>query len=200
MSLSADQRRMLDASLSREHVKQRKGGQNGLSYVEGWHVIAEMNRIFGQGSWGYECTPTLANSELLDDGDKGKRWHVTYTASCRLTVAQCLDVVDHGAGHGIDKDRGLALESAIKEACTDALKRCAKSYGNVLGLALYDRDQRNVSDTAPVMDPPDLLDRLRREDAAAKELVRTEWRNYTDPQREAIEAVVDELKQKKASR
>jgi hypothetical protein len=50
-----------------------------------------------------------------------------------------------GAGHGIDVDLGLAHESAIKEAETDAMKRALVTFGNPFGLALYDRSQRQVS-------------------------------------------------------
>ena len=50
-----------------------------------------------------------------------------------------------GAGHGIDTDLGLAHESAIKEAETDAMKRALMTFGNPFGLALYDKQQREVS-------------------------------------------------------
>jgi len=50
-----------------------------------------------------------------------------------------------GAGHGIDVDLGQAHESAIKEAETDAMKRALMTFGNPFGLALYDKQQRQVS-------------------------------------------------------
>jgi len=55
-----------------------------------------------------------------------------------------------GAGHGIDADLGQAHESAIKEAETDAMKRALMTFGNPFGLALYDKQQREVTNsTAP---------------------------------------------------
>jgi hypothetical protein len=42
-------------------------------------------------------------------------------------------------------DLGLAHESAIKEAETDAMKRALVTFGNPFGLALYGRSQRQVS-------------------------------------------------------
>ncbi len=42
-------------------------------------------------------------------------------------------------------DLGLAHESAIKEAETDAMKRALVTFGNPFGLALYDKSQRKVS-------------------------------------------------------
>jgi hypothetical protein len=50
-----------------------------------------------------------------------------------------------GAGHGIDTDLGQAHESAIKEAETDAMKRALMTFGNPFGLALYDKQQREVT-------------------------------------------------------
>jgi hypothetical protein len=50
-----------------------------------------------------------------------------------------------GAGHGIDVDLGQAHESAIKEAETDAMKRALMTFGNPFGLALYDKQQRQVT-------------------------------------------------------
>lgn len=54
-----------------------------------------------------------------------------------------------GAGHGIDADLGQAHESALKEAETDAMKRALMTFGNPFGLALYDKQQRQVIDTTP---------------------------------------------------
>jgi hypothetical protein len=76
-------------------------------------------------------------------------WGVTYIARVRITVnagAQGWLIREGtGAGHGIDVDLGLAHESAIKEAETDAMKRALVTFGNPFGLALYDKQQRQVS-------------------------------------------------------
>jgi hypothetical protein len=53
-----------------------------------------------------------------------------------------------GAGHGIDVDLGQAHESALKEAETDAMKRALMTFGNPFGLALYDKQQREVTSSA----------------------------------------------------
>ncbi len=74
---------------------------------------------------------------------------MTYIARVRITVAAGahgpLIREGTGAGHGIDTDLGLAHESAIKEAETDAMKRALVTFGNPFGLALYDKSQRQVS-------------------------------------------------------
>ena len=47
MALNDTQVRQLRAKLEAKHVKTRKANGADLHYVEGWHVIAEANRIFG---------------------------------------------------------------------------------------------------------------------------------------------------------
>ena len=39
---------------------------------------------------------------------------------------------------------GEAHESALKEAETDAMKRALATFGNLFGLALYDKEQSGV--------------------------------------------------------
>jgi recombination DNA repair RAD52 pathway protein len=53
-----------------------------------------------------------------------------------------------GAGHGIDVDLGQAPESAFQEAETDAMKRALMTFGNPFGLALDDKQQREVTSGA----------------------------------------------------
>jgi recombination DNA repair RAD52 pathway protein len=51
MALTDTQVRQLRAKLEPKHVKTRKANGADLHYVEGWHVIAEANRIFGYDAW-----------------------------------------------------------------------------------------------------------------------------------------------------
>lgn len=139
----------LKAPLSSSAVKDRAQGGRKLSYIEGWHAIAEANRIFGFDGWTRETLDLKMVAEhergIGNKGDKG--WGVTYTSRVRITVG---DVVREGcgSGHGIDRDLGLAHESALKEAETDAMKRALMTFGNPFGLALYDKTQANVIDDA----------------------------------------------------
>lgn len=139
----------LSAPLSKSHVKEREQANRKLSYIEGWHAIAEANRIFGYEGWTRETTEIKLVAEkerMIGKPEWNKKgWGVTYTAKVRVTVD---GVVREGigAGHGIDVDLGLAHESAIKEAETDAMKRALMTFGNPFGLALYDKTQANVTD------------------------------------------------------
>lgn len=137
----------LDAPLNRAQVKERKQGGRTYSYVEGWHVIAEANRIFGFDGWARETIDIKCVAEAAREiGENKVPGHgVTYTARVRVTVGRVVRE-GCGSGHGIDRDLGLAHESALKEAETDAMKRAFMTFGNLFGLALYDKAQSNVVD------------------------------------------------------
>ena len=138
--------------LDRAHVKTRSQSGQTLSYVEGWHAIAEANRIFGFGAWDRETLETrcVSERERLIGRQQKPGWGVTYVARVRIRVGAI--VRDGcGAGHGIDVDPGQAHESALKEAETDAMKRALMTFGNPFGLALYDKEQREVAEPQPDM-------------------------------------------------
>ena len=135
----------LGKKLDPKNVKPAKQFGPKGDYIEGWHAMAEANRIFGHDGWSYtieECT-CVANEPRKIGKDKKDGWGVTYIAKVR-TVVDGVTREDFGAGHGYDVDLGLAHESAIKEATTDALKRALRSFGNPFGLALYDKSRENV--------------------------------------------------------
>jgi hypothetical protein len=125
-----------------------------VSYLEGWQVIAEANRIFGFDGWQRQTIAVrcVAQAERTIGRDQKLGWGVTYTARVRITVlAEGITPLVRegtGAGHGIDADLGQAHESAIKEAETDAMKRALMTFGNPFGLALYDKQQREVTSSA----------------------------------------------------
>jgi hypothetical protein len=77
---------------------------------------------------------------------------VTHTARVRVTVTAgdltLLVREGTGASHDIDADLGQAHESALKEAETDAMKRALMTFGNPFGLALYDKQQSEVTSSA----------------------------------------------------
>jgi hypothetical protein len=54
-------------------------------------------------------------------------------------------VRERSGGHrGFGPTVGQAVEACIKAAETDATKRAFVTFGNIFGLALYDREQRDV--------------------------------------------------------
>lgn len=147
---------LLDAKLDPKHVIKPSGsfGPKG-DYIPGWHAIAEANRIFGHGGWSY--TIDLRQDDLREGKtSKGDlQWQAAYTCVCTVTVG---DVVrqDVGFGSGFAKGIGDAIEGATKEAATDALKRCLRTFGSPFGLALYDKSRENVGapEPEPAAPPP----------------------------------------------
>jgi DNA repair and recombination protein RAD52 len=148
----------LRAPLNRASVKSRSQAGRSLSYIEGWHAIAEANRIFGFDAWDRETVELRECGEPRQVGDKFRvafmcRVRIRVRPSNQLDIAWSVVRDGTGYGSGIDKDLGQAYESAIKEAETDAMKRALMTFGNPFGLALYDKDQANVVD-APAEPPP----------------------------------------------
>ena len=187
--MTPEQQKMCTDKLDRSLVRSRSQAGRSLSYLEGHYVIRRLNTIFGPGGWSYRCMTREVYRERLEDETKsGKvwRWHVSYSSTCVLTIGDCR-IEDVGHGHGIDKDCGLAIESAEKEAATDSLKRCAKSLGDSLGLALYDKDQVNVIDPAAVDLVAMFVEAHTLEQlAAAKESARVAWKGLDQPSRDAV--------------
>jgi DNA recombination protein Rad52 len=150
---------LLSAPLDRANVRQREQGRSRVSYLEGWQVIAEANRIFGFDGWQRSTliSRCVAEHERPIGRDRKNGWGVTYIARVRITITagqRTLIREGSGAGHGIDTDLGLAHESALKEAETDATKRALMTFGNPFGLPLYDKQQRQVSSSAAATDGP----------------------------------------------
>lgn len=145
----------LAAPLKSSNVKERSQSGRTLSYIEGWHAIAEANRIFGFDGWCRETIELKCVSESARTigTQKANGWGVTYSARVRITVGEIVRE-GCGTGHGIDRDLGQAHESALKEAETDAMKRAFMTFGNQFGLALYDKTQANVIEFDGHQEPP----------------------------------------------
>ena len=146
------QTKLLAGKLPRKHVKTRELRGEAVSYIEGWHTIAEANRIFGFDGWDRITLP----HQLLHER-KGANGHTecAYLARVRIVVrAQAHVVVREGSGFGSASrlDPGEAHDIALKSAETDATKRALATFGNRFGLALYDKDQAGV--TKPRGAPP----------------------------------------------
>lgn len=134
----------LTKPLDTAHVKPPPKGKYG-EYIEGWHAIAEANRIFGFDGWCYSLDALVKTNQNEKDG----KHHVGYAATVTVTVGSVTRTdVGHGQGH--HGSEGEAHDSAIKEAVTDALKRALRTFGNPFGLALYDKTKANVADRSAI--------------------------------------------------
>ncbi len=140
--LTENQKTELEKKLDPSNVKKHPFSK--CDYIEGWHAIAEANRIFGFDGWSRE---TIYNKEVAryeyDIKYKGTGWKVGYEAKVSITIE---GVTRTGTGHGSGTAKDLfdCIEGAAKEAETDAMKRALMTFGNQFGLALYDKKKENV--------------------------------------------------------
>jgi DNA repair and recombination protein RAD52 len=156
--VSADLNKKLDPAAIKPPPKGKFG-----EYVDGYHVISEANRIFGNGGWSYEITRLTETSrqEITLRGQNGEYQQVRVSYMCTVKVhvdGTFKEGSAVGMGSGKPDNLGDVIESAVKEAETDALKRALRTYGNTFGLALYDKSRENVG-----------LEATASEIAAAKE-------------------------------
>lgn len=110
-------------------------------YVDGYHVITEANRIFGHDGWSYQITRLEQTSGQVYDltGNNGpyQQYRCSYLCTVRVTAGGVTrEGAAVGMGNGKPENTSDVIESAVKEAETDALKRALRSFGNTFGLAL----------------------------------------------------------------
>jgi recombination DNA repair RAD52 pathway protein len=77
MSFEPIQLRRLRAKLKPRHIRSRTIDGMELHYLEGWHVIAEANRIFGFDGWNRETVET----KCVWSKQNGSRFSVSYLRS-----------------------------------------------------------------------------------------------------------------------
>lgn len=175
MTFTDNMKAALAKPLDPRHVKPPAPGKYG-EYIEGWRVIDEANRIFGFDGWSRETVEMIevckAETKIGRQQDDG--WMVGYRCKVRVTVLDHLTdppthVVREGSAVGSGEARKLydAVESAVKEAETDAMKRALMTFGNPLGLALYDKTKANVGTGEPETITEDQRDIILTTAAAA---------------------------------
>jgi DNA recombination protein Rad52 len=136
MTFTDQQLRKLRARLKPRHIKEREADGITLHYLEGWHVIAEANRIFGFDGWDRE---TVA-SHCVWTKQLGSRFAAAYVVRVKITVRAGdahITREGSGAGEATAITPGQAHELAAKAAETDATKRALATFGNTFGLSLY---------------------------------------------------------------
>lgn len=142
---SPKQRALLRRNPPQDAIRSRQRAQREISYLEGWFVISEANRIFGFDRWSRETIEARCLSAREIRGELT----AIYMAKVRISV--------HGNGpniireaHGTSEAKGGSLgevhEMALKAAETDATKRALATFGSPFGLALYCPRKENKSD------------------------------------------------------
>lgn len=141
---TTEQVTQLNARIERRLLKQLNKGGQSLTYLEAYSAINQLNRVFGYGSWSF-----AVGSVDQEEGDEG----IVYFARCTLTVAAPDGTISTHEDEGssiaarVQKEGTLqgkvrldSRETARKGAISDALKRCARAFGEQFGNSLYDRD------------------------------------------------------------
>lgn len=152
--VTAELQKPLDPSA----IKPPPQGKFG-EYVDGYHIVTEANRIFGHDGWSYEITRLDQTSGQVYDlkGRDGpyQQYRCSFLCTVRVNVGGVIrEGAAVGMGNGKPENTSDVIESAVKEAETDALKRALRSFGNTFGLALYEKDKakRQVGNAAEVDD------------------------------------------------
>ena len=154
MAFTEAQLKNLEAKLDAKHVRTRRAQDTTLAYVEGWHVIAEANRIFGYDAWDRHTLST----RCVWSNSANHHYAAAYIAKVRIAVrAGAITITREGCGSGNAKAStpGEAHELALKAAETDATKRALATFGNPFGLALYDRELAGVKNRKALISAPD---------------------------------------------
>ncbi|KAI9339758.1 hypothetical protein DFJ73DRAFT_628242 [Zopfochytrium polystomum] len=143
-TFSPDERFLINTKLAKtlppEYLASRPGpGGTKLTYLEGHRAISIAHEIFGFDGWSHSIVDT--NIDYMDISRDGSQVSVGVSCVVRVTLKDGTSHEDIGYGH-IDnaKTKGMALEKAKKEAVTDGVKRALKSFGNVLGNCIYDKE------------------------------------------------------------
>ncbi len=147
--MNEQQIKLCQTAPPKDALKTRKQAGRDLTYIEGWWAIEQANKIFGEGEWGRSISGLLEVYRAAVDvpvpndptGRTRPRYEVAFLCQYDVFIMGGSHVEDVGYGIGQSYDNfGAACESAAKEAVTDALKRCLRSFGDAFGNCLYDKE------------------------------------------------------------
>ena len=150
MGFSSKQTQALRRNVDARQIRTREANGRELSYIEGWFVISEANRIFGFDGWNRETTESRC---VLARENRGTYFAV-YIAKVRITVhADEATIIreGHGTGEGRGTSPGEVHDIALKAAETDATKRALATFGKPFGLELYRQSRTAVP--VPISQP-----------------------------------------------
>lgn len=182
--LTDDQRAQLKRDMPRDAVKTRSQAGQTLSYVDSVYVIDQLNEVFGYDGWSFTHEAPVIR--------EGARPVVVVAGVLRAGGVERGDTgVGLAAGEKPD-----ALETAVKAAVTDCLKRCARTWGARMGLALYDKQQEAVGwsfDAQEVIQAFD-VSATHAEYEAARAKAAATWPRLPQDERDAVTAAQQRAK------
>ena len=138
--------------------KRPAGGGQNVSYIEAFKVVGLANEVFGFNGWSHAVT-----NQTIDfvDHHQGKFFvGTTATVKVSLKDGSYHEDVGYGVVEGM-RSKALSLEKARKEAVTDGLKRALRSFGNVMGNCLQDKEYLKLvgsqSKDTPTYSPSEVM-------------------------------------------
>ena len=153
MAFTDSQVRQLKAKLDPRYIKTRSANGLALSYVEGWHAIAEANRIFGFDAWDRRTLSTAC----VSSGQSGQFHAAAYIAQVPVSVRAGEVVIvreGSGLGEGRASTPGQAHELALKGAETDATKRALATFLATHSDLLFMTESRPAYEKREVLSQP----------------------------------------------
>ncbi|OKL58948.1 DNA repair and recombination protein radC [Talaromyces atroroseus] len=130
----------LDKQLGPEYISSRAGpsGQK-VHYLAAEKCINLANEVFGFNGW----SSSIQNIQIdfVDESPNTGKISLGLSVIVRVTLKDGTYHEDVGYGHIENcKGKAAAFEKAKKEGTTDGLKRALRTFGNVLGNCIYDKD------------------------------------------------------------
>ncbi len=131
-------RESLERPFAPEQIRQRKGRNGVLDYVEGHSVIQRLNEAL-EGAWSFE----IVHHEIREEE----------VVVLGKLVAEGMTKMQFGASQVTrERESGvlISLGDDLKAACTDSMKKCATLLG--VGLHLY--AEKPIAGRGPAAAPP----------------------------------------------
>lgn len=110
-----------------------------MHYLAAEKSIQLANEVFGFNGWSSQIIDVAV--DFVDENPQTQKVSIGLSVIVRVTLRDGTFHEDIGYGH-IDncKGKAAAFEKSKKEGTTDALKRALRSFGNVLGNCIYDKE------------------------------------------------------------
>lgn len=137
-------------AINSTRIASRSQGGKSLSYLESWDVRAALIRVFGFGN--FDLTTEHVHQCYVRDVEVGQNKNpgidVAYLVTMKLTIKDpdgeaIATYSETAVGSAVGSvNYGDLHDNAVKQASSDALKRCAINLGTQFGLSLYNDGSR----------------------------------------------------------
>ncbi|OAL70689.1 RAD52 DNA repair protein RADC [Trichophyton violaceum] len=135
----ASLRERLNKQLGPEFLSSRPSGGGKVHYITADKCINLANEVFGFNGWSSSIQNIT--QDFADENPTTGKVSVGLSVIVRVTLKDGTYHEDIGYGHIENcKGKAAAFEKAKKEGTTDALKRTLRTFGNVLGNCIYDKE------------------------------------------------------------